>query len=237
MKSFLQKYFSFILSLGILLGLGVLYFSYMPFQEFLDQSWEVLWSEDQERIQEYFKSFGFWGPLAIIIFIVLQMFLLVFPSWLPIIIAVMGYGFWLGILINLVGVGLASTLGYFIGKKLKGAIFNGFISKNKHDKMKFWITNYAFWTVVLFRISPLLSNDGISFIAGIFGMQFKRFMIATFTGMIPLSIAVAYFSQDMERLENGLYWIGGIGIVIYGIYIYLDYKKRKKTSKNEGFSN
>lgn len=226
-KSFFQKYLSFLLSGLVVLGLGVLYFSHPPFQEFLKEMWRILWSEDHEMIEAYFTEFGILGPLAIIVFIVLQMFLLVFPSWLPIIVAVLAYGFWTGILINLIGVGIASTIGYFIGKKLKSTFFGG-MSKKRSDKMKFWISNYSFGTVVLFRVSPFFSNDGISFIAGIFEMKYKKFMAATFTGMLPLSVAVAYFSQKIDRLENGLYWIGGAGALLYAGYIYFDHKKRKE---------
>jgi len=82
--------------------------------------------------------------------------------------------------------------------------------------------------VVLFRISLFFSNDAISFIAGIFRMRYRKFMMATYAGMVPLSFAVAYFSQDIDRLENGLYWIGGVGAVLYGLYIYMDQKKREK---------
>ena len=227
-KSFFKKYFSFILSAVVILGLVILYFTYPPFQEALKEAWYVLTSEDEQRINDYIQKFGIWGPVAIILFIILQMFLIVFPSYIPIIVAVLAYGFWWGILISLIGVGLASTIGFFIGKKLKGVVFNGFISEKRYDQLEFWITNYGFVTVILFRISPLFSNDGISFLAGIFGMKFKRYMAATFTGMVPLSFAVAYFAQDVDRLENGLYWIGGVGLVLYVLYIYFDYKKRKK---------
>lgn len=224
----IQKYAAFIISGVLLLGLILTYFTYEPFHEFLQDTWQILRSEDKERVHEYFKNFGLWGPLAIIVFIILQMFLLVFPSWLPIIIAVLAYGFWGGILINLIGIGIASSLGYFIGDKLEDTFFNNFMSNKKFEKMQFWISNYAFGTVVLFRVSPFFSNDGISFIAGIFGMDFKKYLAATFTGVLPLSIAVAYFSEDFEKLEQGLYWIGGVGAVLYGFYIYIDYKKRKK---------
>lgn len=228
-KSKFSKYFSFILSGSILLGLIITYFLYDPFKDFIDQTFEVLISEDKDRIHEYFKQFGFWGPLAIIVFIILQMFLIVFPSWLPIIVAVMAYGFWWGVLISLSGIVIASTLGYFIGLKLKGVLLKKILGEKKMEKMDFWIQNYAFGTVVLFRISPYLSNDGISFIAGMVDMNYKKFMMATLVGIIPLAFAVGYFSQDISTLENGLYWVGGGGLVIYAIYIYFDYKKRKKS--------
>lgn len=225
-KTFFGKYLSFILSGIVLLGLVVLYFTYPQFQEQVKEIWRVLISEDRDYIKKYMEQFGFWGPLAIIVFIILQMFLLIFPSWLPIIVGVLAYGFWWGILINLVGVGIASTIGYFIGGRLKGFL----ISKKKLKKMRFWISHYSFGTVILFRVSPFFSNDAISFIAGIFRMDYKKFMLATYCGMIPLSFAVAYFSQDLDRLETGLYWIGGIGAILYAFYIYLDHKKRKKNS-------
>ena len=226
-KSFLKKYASFIISFSIIATLVILYFTYQPFQKSIQEAWNVFLSEDQQRIQEYVERFGVWGPLAIIVFIILQMFLIVFPSWLPIIVGVLAYGFWWGVLINLIGVGIASTIGYFIGKRFQ----NIFVSEEKYEKMKFWIDNYAFGTVVLFRVSPFFSNDAISFIAGIFRMNFKKFILATYAGMIPLSLAVGYFSTDIDKLENGLYWIGGIGAILYGIYIYIDHKRKKKNAE------
>ena len=225
-KNFFQKYLSFILSGSVLLFLVILYFTHEPFQGSVKEAWEVLLSEDRDRIREYVQQFGILGPLALVVFIILQMFLIIFPSWLPIIIGVRAYGFWWGILINLIGVGIASTIGYFIGKK-----FKGIVGKKKYEKWKYWINHYSFGTVILFRISPFFSNDAISFIAGIFRMNYKKFIMATYAGMIPLSFAVAYFSQDLERLEDGLYWIGGVGAVLYGFYIYMDQKKKKKHEK------
>lgn len=225
-KNFFQKYMSFIISGSVLLFLVIMYFAHEPFQESVKEAWDVLLSEDKDRIREYVQQFGILGPLALIVFIILQMFLIIFPSWLPIIIGVRAYGFWWGILINLVGVGIASTIGYFIGKK-----FKGIVGEKKYDKWQYWIDHYSFGTVVLFRISPFFSNDAISFIAGIFRMKYKKFMMATYAGMIPLSFAVAYFSQELERLEDGLYWIGGVGAVLYGFYIYMDQKKKKKHEK------
>lgn len=138
----------------------------------------------------------------------------------------MAYGFWLGLLISLTGFVIASTLGYYIGKQLKNAFLIRIIGEDKMKKMNFWISNYSFGTVVLFRISPFLSTDAISFIAGMMEMSYKKFIYATLTGMIPLSIGVGYFSEDISKLEDGLYWLGVVGLVSYGIYVYIDHKKR-----------
>ncbi len=224
-----KKYISFFISGALILALVLTYFLNDAFKDFTDTTFEILLSEDKDRIHEYFQQFGIWGPLAIILFIVLQMFLIVFPSWLPIIVAVMAYGFWWGVLISLLGIVIASTLGYYIGQKLKSVLLTRILGEKKIKNMDFWIKNYAFGSVVLFRISPFLSNDGISFIAGMVDMNFKKFMLATLIGITPLAFAVGYFSRDISTLENGLYWVGGGGLIIYAFYIYFDYKKRKKS--------
>ncbi|MDT0686737.1 TVP38/TMEM64 family protein [Autumnicola psychrophila] len=231
MKKF-SKYSSFALSGFILACLVAAYFVFPAFKDFIDETVAVILSGNTEETQAYFEKFGVWGPLAIIVFIILQMFLIVFPSWLPVIVAVMAYGLWLGVLISLTGVMLASAIGYYIGIKLQGPL-QGVVGEDKLEKMDFWINNYAFGSVILFRISPLLSNDSISFIAGMLRMKFKKFMLATFCGMLPLSIAIGYFSEDISTLENGMYWIGGVGIIAYVIYILIDYKKRRKNKAND----
>lgn len=197
-KPSFPKYFSFYIA-GFILFCGLIaYFTIEPFQDFLNHTWDVLLSRDQKRTESYFSQFGFWGPIAIITFIILQMFLIVFPSWLPTIVAVMAYGFWQGVLISIIGIFLASTIGYFIGTKLKGPVLEKIFGEKKMKQMDFWINNYSFETVVLFRISPFLSNDGISFVTGMVEMGYKKYMSATFLGIVPLTLAVAYFSENIE---------------------------------------
>jgi len=131
----------------------------------------------------------------------------------------MAYGFWWGSLISLTGVVLASYIGYFIGEKLKGVFLTKVFGEDNLKKMDFWIGNYGFGSVILFRISPFLSNDSISFIAGMLGMDLKKFIYATLCGMVPLTLAIAYFSENPSKLKGGHLYFPGL------------YKKEEK----EGF--
>ena len=222
---------SYIITGSIVVGLVLLYFLHPPFQGFINETWQILWSEDETRIRNHFKSFGFWGPIAIVIVMILQIFLVVFPSWLPMIVAVLAYGFWGGALISIVGVFFASSIAFYLGKWLGEDHLEEIMGKSKNKKVQRWISDYGFWTIAIFRISPFLSNDAISIVAGMLSMTYRKFIFATLTGIIPLSFAIAYFAQDIDTLKNGLYWIGGAGIVIYGIYVYIDYRKSQKEKK------
>jgi len=218
------------LSLLLIISILTSYFIFPPFQEFLNEFWQVIWSEDHDQIVNWFDQFGFWGPLLILFLMSLQMFLIVFPSFLPMIVAVIGYGEFWGVVISVVGVFIASTLGYFIGEKLSNNVSEHLIGKKNVDKMSKFMKKYGFWAVVLFRISPFLSNDAISFVAGIIKMGYKKYILATMVGIIPLAIAIAFFAQNMERLEKGLWWIGGFGVLIYGIYLALEWYSKKAES-------
>lgn len=224
----MAKKISYIVTATIILGLVIAYFTYPPFGDFINESWDILLSKDEERIRDYFKSFGFWGPVAIVVLMILQIFLVIFPSWLPMIVAVLAYGFIGGVLISVVGVFLASSLGYAIGRLLGEDNLAKVLGKKKNKKVNNMVEEYGFWAVALFRVSPFLSNDAISIIAGMLTMGYRKFILATLTGITPLAIAIGYFAEDPDTLKNGLYWIGGAGLVGYGIYVYVDYTNRKK---------
>jgi len=223
----IAKYGSLYFTLGIVIVLTVLFFTYTPFQDSMKELWDALMSGNQQEISSVIKSFGAWGIAAIILIIILQMFLVVIPSWLPMIAAALVYGTFSSILISSTGVFLASTIGYSLGLGLSENALHKFISDKTFDKLNYWVSHYGFWSIVLFRVSPFLSNDAISVLAGGLKMNYLKFISATMIGIVPLATAIAFFASDIQTLKTGLYWIGGAGIVFYAIFVFIDHRKRK----------
>ena len=230
-KTHLKKYWSFYFSGLILSGLVAAYFSIPVFQTFSKTTWEILWSNDEALITSYFKQFGIWGPLLIILVMVVQMFLLVFPTWLPMVVAVLGYGPFWGVVISVAAAFTASTVGYFLGEQLARPVKQYLVSEEKFEKLSRFMQEHGFIAVILFRISPFLSNDAISFIAGSIKMGYRKYILATLAGTIPLASAIAYFGRDLESLKSGLYWIGGFGVVFYGVYLFMKYRKKSNGTR------
>ncbi|NVJ53654.1 MAG: VTT domain-containing protein [Campylobacteraceae bacterium] len=222
------KYIPIITSFIFILIMIVLYFVNDSFKNNVNELWEVFMSGNKEEISSQIKSYGIWGAIILILVMIFQLFLVVFPSWLPMIIAALVYGFIPSILISLIGVFLASTLAYVIGNAFSENALKKYISKKSFDKLDFWINNYGFLSVVIFRISPFLSNDGVSLIAGALRMNYLKFIFATIIGITPLAVAITFFSSNISDLKEGLTYISAIGILIYAIFIYFDYRKRKR---------
>jgi len=217
------------LSLLFLAVLVLCYFTVPAVKEFFNQAWSVLTSDDEARIKSWVEGFGFFGPLVIILAMVVQMFLLVIPTILLMIVAILAYGPFWGSVIILVAVLVASSVGYFIGKYLSTEIISGVLGEKTLKKVSSFLEDYGFWAVVITRINPFLSNDAISFVAGILKMKFWKFITATIVGILPLKILIAIMGRNTESLKNGLLWGSLISLLIFGLYIWWD--KKRKTSK------
>jgi hypothetical protein len=58
-------------------------------------------------------------------------------------------------------------------------------------------------------------------------MNYLKFISATMLGIVPLATAIALFAENIETLKTGLYWIGGAGIVIYAVFVYIDHQTKQ----------
>lgn len=227
-KSKVPVYFSL-----IVISAGVLaYFVIPEFQIFLQEAWNVLSSGNEQRIKEWVSRFGWIGPAVIILAMILQMFLIVIPSFVLMVVAVLAYGPVLGSIISFVAIFSASSIGYFVGKFFGKFVVEKLIGEKQERKLEDFISDYGFWAVFVVRLNPMLSNDAISFAGGLLGMGYWRFIGASLLGITPLTIFIAFLGENNERLKTGLFWGSIVGLAIYLFYIWWDRNRRKKTKDN-----
>ncbi|MGK7395615.1 MAG: TVP38/TMEM64 family protein [Candidatus Cyclobacteriaceae bacterium M3_2C_046] len=213
------------LSAAILVGLTGAYFLIPSFQDFLKEAYQVLTSDNKDRISEWVGQLGIWGPVFIMLTMILQMFLLVIPSPLLMVVAVLAYGPIWGVVISIASIFLASSVGYIIGRYLGQVTVDRLIGHKKEQKLEFYIDRYGFWAVIITRLSPLFSNDAISFVGGILRMGYFRFIFATLAGITPLAILIAYFGENNDRLKDGMLWTSLISLALLIVYIIYDRNK------------
>ncbi|WP_339864364.1 TVP38/TMEM64 family protein [uncultured Algoriphagus sp.] len=227
-KSRIPLYLS-ILILAILAGC---YFTIPSFNNFLTEAWNVLTSDDEARIKTWVEGFGWIGPVLIILAMVAQMFLLVIPSFLLMIVAILAYGPIWGAIISLVAVCFASSVGYAIGRLVGKSFVTRLLGDKTLKQVSSFIEDYGFWAVAITRINPFLSNDAISFVTGIIKMDYWKFIAATLTGITPLILLIAITGKNTESLKNGLIWGSIACLVIFMGYIFWDkrIKGNRKTA-------
>ena len=215
------------ISLYIIATFVLAYFFIPEVQNFLNNAWDTLTSNDEKRIRSWVGDFGWIGPLVLILTMVLQMFLLVIPSIALMVVSILAYGPFFGSLIVFAAIYAASTTGYVIGRYFGPVIVEKLIGHKSEKKIRYFLDDYGFWAVIVTRLNPLLSNDAISFVAGILKMGYWRFIGATLAGISPLIIFIAVLGDSTDGLKTGLLWGSIISLILFLAYVWWD-KKRKK---------
>ena len=206
------------------------YFIFPGYQEGVDEAFEILTSDDEDRIREWVSGFGVWGPIVILLAMVAQMFLLIIPNILLIFICILSYGPLWGSILAWFGVLLASTVGYFIGCKASTVLVDRLVSKKTRKKLQDFVKAYGMKAIIALRVSSL-SNDGLSLVAGLLEMSYRRFIIATMVGITPLIAVLAIFGHNGE-VEKGLVWVGVFLIICLVLYVFIDKRRQRKRSSS-----
>jgi uncharacterized membrane protein YdjX (TVP38/TMEM64 family) len=216
------------ISIGLIVGVLICYFFIPQVQEFLSHAWEVLTSDDKQRIKNWVEGFGGLGPVVLVLAMVIQMFLVVIPTVLLMVVTILAYGPIWGSSIVLIAVFTASTVGYLIGKYLGETFVLKLLGKKTEGKVVSFVREYGFWAVVVTRLNPFLSNDAISFVAGISTMKYRKFIGATLLGISPLTALIAYLEESTDRLQTFLLWGSIICLIVFGGYVIWDKRRKKK---------
>jgi len=217
-----------IIYLALAVLFAICYFSIPQFKQEIDTAVDVLTGEDEERIQRWVTTFGVFGPVVLVLGMMVQMFLFVVPNVLLMMIAIVSYGPVWGAVISFVGVFAASSFGYFIGGKLSKVTLARFVSEENQRKISQFIHDYGMGTIMITRLSSF-SNDGLSLVAGVLKMEYKKYITSTLIGITPLIVLLAIFGKN-EKIEWALIWIAAASLVMLVVYIVID-KKRKKKKK------
>ena len=207
----------------------VLVLCYLLIPQFGEQvniAFDILTGEDEERIQRWVSAFGFFGPIVLFIAMILQMFLFVIPNVLLMMIAIVSYGPVWGSVISFCGVFAASSLGYYIGSGLSRVTLSKFVSIENQKKIAEYIHDYGVGAIVITRMCSF-SNDGLSFVAGMLKMEYKKYILSTLAGITPLIVLLAIFGKN-EKIEWALIWITVASLLLLVVYIIIDRRKKKK---------
>jgi len=220
-----MKKLPLIISLSLLVILAALYFIIPSFQNFINEAFNVLTSDDQERIQKWVSQFKLAGPVVLIFIMVAQMFLFVVPNVFLMIVAIISYGPFWGAMISFLGVFASSSTGYLIGKYLGPVTVRKLMSDKAQKKTSEFIKSYGVAAIAITRISSL-SNDSLSIVAGLLKMSYQKYILATLGGITPLIVLLAIYGRN-GKILNALIWIAAFSLVLLVIYIIID-KRRKR---------
>jgi len=94
---------------------------------------------------------------------------------------------------------LGGSVGYFLGKTLGEPVAKKFIKDKYYQKGEELFNKYGIYAVLIGALTPV-PYKVICWMAGIFEMNFTKFLIASFIGRFPRFFAVAILGQFIGSL-------------------------------------
>lgn len=224
-----MRYRKYPVIISILLLVFILgsYFFVPSFNGAINEAFSVLTSGDETKIENWVSKFGIWGPLVIVLAMVASMFLFVVPNLLLLIISSVSYGPLWGSVISLIAVFISSSIAYMIGYSIGPVILRRLLKDKVRVKLTQLVRDYGVGAIILFRLSPVLSNEAISFIPAFLKMRYKRFILATLAGSAPI-IGILAFTAGGDNFKPVLIWLSILSIAVYLLYLYIDIRRKRR---------
>ncbi|MDH5776971.1 MAG: VTT domain-containing protein [Gammaproteobacteria bacterium] len=155
---------------------------------------------DGQLLLDFIKSYGYLGPLMIIIMMTIAIMVSPLPSAPIAIAAGAAYGHSWGTLYVLAG-SLCGAIGAFLIARYFGyAAIRQYA--DRYLPQRFYESqNMLMGIVMVTRLMPFLSFDVMSYAAGLTPLRFWRFVIATVIGIAPASFLLAHIGSELASSE------------------------------------
>ena len=220
-----QSKLTWLVPLGLLAFFGLLYFVWPGFQNFVNTAVSISLSGDRQRLESWVDGFGAWGPVVILLLMIMQTVLAFIPSVIIMVVTVLAFGpLWGGVL-TWVGLLVSATVAFLIGRALGPVTVDKLIGQSTEKKVEGFVHEYGVWAIIAARVSPALSTDAVSLVAGLAEMGYVRFIAATAAGTLPLTVLIAWLGADINRLEVGLLWVSVVSLAIFVAYVVWDRRR------------
>lgn len=176
-------------------------------REFLHRAYAALNSTDPAITHAFVDGLGWAGPLALVAGFILQAVVPVIPALVMIAVTARAYGPVEGFFIVYTGTMLGAVAGYWLGRTVGNSLIRLLIGESARRRAYEFAEKNGAQGVLMVRLMPILSADAMNLVAGAARMPFRKFMLASAAGALPVTALVVWLSRDNTRMMWGLGWL------------------------------
>ena len=197
---------------------------------------EMLGNADVEAVKAYILSFG---PLAIVISIllmILQSIAAPIPAFLITFANAAVFGWIAGAVISWTGAMLGAAVCFGLARLFGRDVVAKITGKGALQSVDRFFVAYGAKSIFIARLLPFVPFDPISYAAGLTGMRFVPFLIATGLGQLPATLIYSYAGSTMLSGNIKLFMYGLSALLVIGALSTIlrnIYQKRKDAGHME----
>ena len=210
----------------LILILSVLFVD--PLSDFLD-------TLTGDRISGWVDAAGVWGPIVIIVLMMIAIVATPIPSAPIALAAGAAYGHTLGTIYIVIGAELGALVAFGLARFLGRDVLIRWLGVKVDTG---WLGSQNALTIMVLasRLMPFISFDIVSYAAGLSSLHFWRFSVATLAGIIPASFVLAHFGNEAVSGEpTRAVWAAiGLGVLtLMPLVIVADLDWRRKRARHD----
>ncbi len=219
-----RKYRGPLIAVVVFILLGLLAWQ---FQKQVLAAFSIL--QDQEAVSAYIQSFGILGPLVLGIGHYLQVIIAFIPGHVFVLAGGYLYGFLPGLALNMLFVVTASQFSFFLAKKAGRPLVGKFVDTPTLDKWQAIADKRGITFFTIAFILPVFPSDAMNFVAGLSGMDGRKFLIANFFGRLPSVVLMSFigaYGLEFSNTVRGLLVVAVVLVYVVGRYVILQIERQ-----------
>ena len=170
--------------------------------------------QNVETAREYIANYGALAPVVSAVLMIFQSVIAPLPAFLITFANGLLFGVWWGAALSWSSAMLGAALCFFIARVLGRPVIVKLLSEAAVDTSDQFFQHYGKHAVLIARLVPIISFDAISYGAGLTGMRFLGFALATGIGQLPATLLYSYLGDRVTGSIKVLLWVFGIVIAI-----------------------
>lgn len=176
--------------------------------------WDLF--SDRERVQRAVDGAGALAPVVYVAFLVAQAVLAPLPA--PAVAVAGGYTF--GVIEGFLLTWFGSLAGGVISFGISRLFGRRFVAGSARiERLDRYVEEHGGVMIFVLRLIPLVSFDAISYAAGLSGIRFRTFLLATALGMLPGTFAFVYLGGAPAG-RGAWAVVIGLALLAAGAYLY-----------------
>jgi uncharacterized membrane protein YdjX (TVP38/TMEM64 family) len=197
------------LQLALVIGLAGLivaaYWLHPGVHAEVNRAMAVLVSGDGAAIGDYLHGYGIWAPFASIFLMILQAVAAPVPAIFIAFANGLTFGVFWGGLLTVAGQTVAAMVCFVIARALGREPVEALAGKFGLETADRWFTRWGARGIFVLRLLPGISFDVISYAAGLTGIRFTSFVVATALGVAPQAFLYAYLIREAPQAAWAFY--------------------------------
>ena len=198
----------------------------MAILAFILHNWEMM---EPAELAQRLRDFGMWGPLIIIVLMILHSFVPI-PAEVLALAAGAVFGTLAGAFIIWVGAMLGAVLSYWLAYRFGEIGLRKVLSEKRLKTLDHWSSTPKPIAMLVARFIPMIAFNLINYAAGLARIPFVMFAWTTALGIIPIVFLSTYLGSQMRSMNWTMLLIVS-AICIFAVLLFWIVARVYKTKK------